>query len=310
MRRSPVRRSLARRTSVRRSSLRCSPVCLALGVITLAAVACAPASESTGVRSSGDGASAAASCAKDALTLVTPGKLTIGTDKPAYEPWFKDDDPANGQGFESAVAYAIAQKMGFTKDEVVWTVVPFDSSFAPGPKKFDFDINQISITPEREKAVDFSQGYYTVKQGVVALGDSQFAGASGLADLKGAKIGVQAGTTALRAVQQVIEPGIEPSVYNQQIDAINALKNKQIDAIVVDLPTAFYVTAAQVEGSKIVGQFAAQSDAPEEFGLLFQKGNGLVGCVDEAIGELKASGELAEIESRWLTAAAGAPELS
>ncbi|WP_239089755.1 ABC transporter substrate-binding protein [Sphaerimonospora thailandensis] len=304
-----------RRSPVRRRPVRRATVLLAFGGLTLAAAACAPASQSSDGQPSaaaGDatGTAATASCAKDGLTLVTPGKLTIGTDKPAYEPWFKDDDPANGQGFESAVAYAVAQKMGFTKDEVVWAVVPFDSSFAPGPKKFDFDINQISITPERKKAVDFSAGYYTVKQGVVALDGSTFAKAATLAELKDAKIGVQAGTTALQAVRQVIQPGADPSVFNQQIDAINALKNKQIDAIVVDLPTAFYVTAAQVEGSKIVGQFAAQSDAPEEFGLLFQKGNGLVPCVDKALGELKTSGELAGIESRWLTAAAGAPELS
>src|SRR5690606_12283127 len=176
-------------------------------------------------------------------------------------------------------------------------------------KQFDFDINQISITEERKKAVDFSQGYYTVKQAVVALEGSKFAAATSLADLKDAKFGVQAGTTALQAVQQVIQPNTEPSVFNQQIDAINALKNKQIDVIVVDLPTAFYVTAAQVEGSKIVGQFASSSDAPEEFGLLFEKGSPLVPCVDQALSELKASGELAAIEQRWLTGAAGAPEL-
>ncbi|MEZ0074551.1 ABC transporter substrate-binding protein [Planotetraspora sp. GP83] len=284
---------------------------LASGALTLAVAACAPASDTSTSASPAGTASGAASdtCAKDQLKLATPGKLTIGTDKPAYEPWFKNDDPSNGQGYESAVAYAVAQRMGFTKDEVTWAVVPFDSSFAPGPKQFDFDINQISITPERQKAVDFSDGYYTVKQGVVALEGSKYAKAAGLAQLKDAKIGVQAGTTALRAVQQVIQPGNDPSVFNQQIDAVNALKNKQIDAIVVDLPTAFYVTAAQIKGSTIVGQFAANSGAPEEFGLLFQKGNALVTCVNKAVGELKSSGELAKIESQWLTAAAGAPEL-
>lgn len=284
---------------------------LASGALALAAAACAPANDtSTTTASASAGASAAAdTCAKDSLKLTTPGKLTIGTDKPAYEPWFKNDDPTNGQGFESAVAYAVAEKMGFTKDEVAWTVVPFDSSFAPGPKQFDFDVNQISITPERAKAVDFSQGYYTVKQGVVALDGTKFASAATLAELKDAKIGVQAGTTALEAVRSVIQPAKDPSVFNQQVDAVNALKNKQIDAIVVDLPTAFYVTAAQVEGSKIVGQFAANGGQPEEFGLLFQKGSPIVSCVDKALGELKSSGQLAQIESQWLTAAAGAPEL-
>ncbi|MEU7888825.1 ABC transporter substrate-binding protein [Microbispora bryophytorum] len=284
---------------------------LASGALVLAAAACAPADDTSSTTSvaSPAGSAAADACAKESLKLTTPGKLTIGTDKPAYEPWFKDDDPSSGQGFESAVAYAVAGKMGFTRDEVAWAVVPFDSSFAPGPKKFDFDVNQISITPSRAKAVDFSQGYYTVKQGVVALDGTKFASATSLAELKDAKIGVQAGTTALEAVRAVIQPTKDPSVFNQQVDAVNALKNKQIDAIVVDLPTAFYVTAAQVEGSKIVGQFAANSGEPEEFGMLFQKGNSLVSCVDKALGELKSSGELAQIESQWLTAAAGAPEL-
>ncbi len=284
---------------------------LASGALVLAAAACAPADDTSTTASAASpaGSAAANACAKESLKLTTPGKLTIGTDKPAYEPWFKNDDPSSGQGFESAVAYAVAQKMGFSKDEVTWAVVPFDSSFAPGPKQFDFDINQISITPSRAKAVDFSQGYYTVKQGVVALDGTKFASATSLAELKDAKIGVQAGTTALEAVRSVIQPAKDPSVFNQQVDAVNALKNKQIDAIVVDLPTAFYVTAAQVKGSKIVGQFAANSGEPEEFGLLFQKGSPLVSCVDKALGDLKSSGELAQIESQWLTAAAGAPEL-
>ncbi|MBO4274406.1 ABC transporter substrate-binding protein [Microbispora triticiradicis] len=287
---------------------------LASGALTLAAAACAPADDASTTASSSAGTSAGAStaadaCAKESLKLTTPGKLTIGTDKPAYEPWFKNDDPSSGQGFESAVAYAVAGQLGFTRDEVAWTVVPFDSSFAPGPKQFDFDVNQISITPERAKAVDFSQGYYTVKQGVVALEGGKYASATSLADLKDAKIGVQAATTALQAVRSVIQPAKDPSVFNQQVDAITALKNKQIDAIVVDLPTAFYVTAAQVKGSKIVGQFAATGGEPEEFGLLFQKGSSLVSCVDKALGELRSSGELAKIEGEWLTAAAGAPEL-
>ncbi|WP_327048673.1 ABC transporter substrate-binding protein [Microbispora sp. NBC_01189] len=291
---------------------------LASGALTLAAAACAPANDASTTASSTEnstaGTSAGAStgadaCAKESLKLTTPGKLTIGTDKPAYEPWFKNDDPSSGQGFESAVAYAVAGQMGFTRDEVAWTVVPFDSSFAPGPKQFDFDVNQVSITPERAKAVDFSQGYYTVKQGVVALESGRYASATSLADLKDAKIGVQAATTALQAVRSVIQPAKDPSVFNQQVDVITALKNKQIDAIVVDLPTAFYVTAAQVKGSKIVGQFAATGGEPEEFGLLFQKGSSLVSCVDKALGELRSSGELAKIEGDWLTAAAGAPEL-
>ncbi|HLU73524.1 MAG TPA: ABC transporter substrate-binding protein [Nonomuraea sp.] len=279
---------------------------IALGALA-AAVACAPVDDTATTTTA---ASPSTACTKDELTLLNPGKLTIGTDKPAYEPWFKDDDPANGQGFESAVAYAVAGELGFQRDEVQWETVKFDTAFAPGEKRFDFDINQVSITPERAEAVDFSNGYYTVKQAVVTLGDGKFAGASSLADLKDAKIGVQVGTTALDAVKEVVQPSAEPNVYNEQIDSINALKNGQIDALLLDLPTAFYVTAAQVEGSKIVGQFSSTGGAAaEEFGLVMEKGSGLKPCVDKAIDKLKSNGDLAKIEEQWLSEAAGAPEL-
>lgn len=280
-------------------------VLLALGALAVAAVACAPASE-TAVQAA---PSALATCAKDQLTLKTPGKLTVGTDKPAYEPWFKDDDPANGKGFESAVAHAVAKQLGFESGEVAWATVKFDTAFAPGAKQFDFDLNQVSVTPDRAKVVDFSKGYYTVKQAVVALEGSKAASATDLTALKDAKIGVQVGTTSLQAVKDVIKPAAEPNVYNEQIDAVNALKNKQVDAVVVDLPTAFYVTAAQVENSKIVGQFGAASGTPEVFGAVFEKGSPLVSCVNEAIDKLTSSGELAKIETEWLGSAAGAPEL-
>ncbi|MFI0420401.1 ABC transporter substrate-binding protein [Spongiactinospora sp. 9N601] len=295
--------------------VRRSPMPFALGALTTAAVACAVAcapvdrtqATATG---SGGGASPSASCAKDAPTLKTPGKLTVGTDKPAYDPWFKDDDPANGQGFESAVTYAVAEGLGFAKSEVEWVTVPFDSAFAPGAKKFDFDVNQVSITPQRAKVVDFSKGYYTVKQAVVAVEGSKIAEAKDIAALRDAVIGVQVGTTSLQAVQDVIKPAAEPKVYSQQVDAVNALKNKQVEAIVVDLPTAFYVTAAQVENSKIVGQFGTGGATPEEFGLVFEKGSPLVGCVDQVIGKLRESGALDKIENQWLGSAVGAPDLS
>jgi polar amino acid transport system substrate-binding protein len=203
-------------------------------------------------------------CAKANLTLVSGGKLTVGTDSPAYPPYFvtddptkKDGDPTSGQGFESAVTYAVADKLGFSKNEVEWVTVPFNSSYAPGDKNFDFDINQISITPERQQAVDFSDGYYTVNQSVVALKDSKIANAKSLADLKGAKLGAQIGTTSLDYINNVIQPTEKPYVYNDTNDAKSALANGQIDGIVVDLPTAFYVTAAEIDNSKIVGQFKA-----------------------------------------------------
>lgn len=262
----------------------------------------APASSSAAPASSSAAPSPTATpdeCAKESLTLVNAGQLTIGTDSPAYPPYFVDDDPTNGQGFESAVAYAVAEGLGFTPEEVAWTVVPFNKSYAPGAKDFDFDINQISITPKREKAVDFSDGYYTVNQAVVALNDSPIAGATSLAELQAAKLGAQVGTTSLDFITDVVQPAEQPFVYNDTNDAKSALNNGQIDGIVVDLPTAYYITAAEIEDSTIVGQFPAV-EGGEEFGLLFAEGNPLVQCVNQALAELESSGELQAIQDEWL----------
>jgi polar amino acid transport system substrate-binding protein len=266
----------------------------------------APAPESSSAAPAPESSSAAPSptetpdeCAKENLTLVNGGQLTIGTDSPAYPPYFVDDDPTNGQGFESAVAYAVAEGLGFTPEEVAWTVVPFNKSYAPGAKDFDFDINQISITPERAEVVTFSDGYYTVNQAVIALADSPIANATTLAELKGAKLGAQVGTTSLMYIQDFIQPSSDPYVYNDTNDAKSALKNGQIDGIVVDLPTAYYITAVEIPKGKIVGQFPAQ-DGGEQFGLLFQKDNPLVGCVNQVLTELKDSGALQAIQDEWL----------
>jgi polar amino acid transport system substrate-binding protein len=246
-------------------------------------------------------------CAKDQLALVSPGTLTVGTDKPAFPPYFEDNDPTNGKGFESAVAYAVAKELGFAKGDVKWTVVPFNSSYAPGPKDFDFDINQISITPPREKAVDFSRPYYVAPQAVVVGKGSQLTDVSSLADLKDATIGVQIGTTSLDAAQDVIKPSRELKVFNDSNDVVTALKQNQVDAVVLDLPTAFYLTAAQVPGSKIVGQFNAPGG--DSFGLLLQKDSKLTACLDQALDKLDSSGQLKQITDKWMGAAAGAPEL-
>jgi polar amino acid transport system substrate-binding protein len=246
-------------------------------------------------------------CAKDQLALVSPGTLTVGTDKPAFPPYFEDNDPTNGKGFESAVAYAVAEELGFAKGDVKWTVVPFNSSYAPGPKDFDFDINQISITPPREKAVDFSRPYYVAPQAVVVGKGSQLTDVSSLADLKDATIGVQIGTTSLDAAQDVIKPSRELKVFNDSNDVVTALKQNQVDAVVLDLPTAFYLTAAQVPGSKIVGQFNAPGG--DSFGLLLQKDSKLTACLDQALDKLDSSGQLKQITDKWMGAAAGAPEL-
>jgi polar amino acid transport system substrate-binding protein len=274
---------------------------LAVLLPSLALAACGSSDKTTSTTS------APASCSKGALALSTPGRLTVGTDKPAYPPYYEDNDPTNGKGFESAVAYAVAKQLGFGHAQVKWTVVPFNSSYAPGPKHFDFDINQISITPARAKHVDFSSPYFTAPQAVVALKKSPAANATSLAALADAKLGVQVGTTSLDAVTASIKPKSQPQVFNDSNDVVSALKNGQVDAVVIDLPTAFYLTSAQVKGARIVGQF----DAPggDSWGALLAKGSALTPCVTRAVQGLKASGQLAQITKQWMGAAAGAPEL-
>lgn len=237
-------------------------------------------------------------CQKDNLETFKPGVLTVGTDKPAYPPYFEDDDPSNGKGFESAVAYAVATKLGFEQSDVKWAVVPFNSSYAPGAKKFDFDINQISKNADREKAVDFSSTYYTTPQAVVAPKGSKFADASSLADLKDATIGVQVGTTSLDAVKSEIDPSSSPKVFNDSNDVVMALKQKQVDAVVVDLPSALYLTAAQVPSATVVGQFSAPGG--DNWGVTLAKGSSLTKCVSWAIDQLRESGELKQITDEYL----------
>jgi polar amino acid transport system substrate-binding protein len=265
-------------------------------------------SSSAGTTASTTGSAAVASeCTKANLSLVSSGQLTVGTDKPAYPPYFEDDTPSNGKGFESAVAYAVAKQLGFTPAEVKWTVVPFNSSYAPGPKKFDLDLNQISISPARAKRVDFSKPYYTAPQAVVALKKSAAAGATSLAGLKSTKLGVQLGTTSLDATTATIQPSAQPQVFNDSNDVVRALKTGRVDAVVVDLPTAFYLTAAQVPAAKIVGQF--QAPGGDAWGAVLEKDSKLTACVDKALSELKSSGDLQQIADRWMGGQAGAPEL-
>jgi polar amino acid transport system substrate-binding protein len=264
---------------------------------------------------SAGGTTEAVSCEKGDLNLVNEGQLTVGTDNPAYPPWFGGDekapwkisDPNSGEGFESAVAYAVAEKLGFSKDEVEWIRVPFNTAFAPGQKKFDFDVNQISLKPVRAQAVDFSQSYYNVNQALVVLNDTPIANAKSIAELKPYKFGAQLGTTSYDFINDTIMPSKQPSVFDTNDAAVQALKNKQIDGLVVDLPTAFFVTAAQVENSKILGQF--ESLQGEHFGMVLQKGSSLTQCVNQALRELKADGTLQELQDKWLSEAADAPVL-
>jgi polar amino acid transport system substrate-binding protein len=276
-------------------------------VLFATASGCAPQPEDdASARPSG---STGASCTESELATKTSGKLTIATDRPAYEPWFKDDDPSNGEGFESAVAYAVAERLGYGEDSVVWQSVPFNKAFAPGVKTFDFDINQVSVSDERRKAVDFSSGYYDVRQAVVALEDSPAAKATGVADLKDLKLGAQVGTTSLSFIEDIVRPARDAAVYGKNDQAKSALRNGQVDAIVVDLPTAFYITAAEVTDAEIVGQFEDRGGAPEQFGLVLDKGSALTRCVTKAVDALREDGTLAEIEQRWLADAADAPVL-
>ncbi|MFN8216829.1 MAG: ABC transporter substrate-binding protein [Solirubrobacterales bacterium] len=280
-----------------------------LAALALAASACGGGSSSSGggeteaAAGEATGASAAA-CTPESMETQSSGTLTVATDKPAYPPYFEDDEPANGEGFESAVAYAIAKQLGYAPGDVKWTVEPFNASFAPGQKNFDFDVNQISITPQREKAVDFSAPYYTANQAVVALKGSEAANAKSLADLKSADLGVQVGTTSLEAVEQEIEPDSAPEVFNSSNDVVQALKNKQIDAVVVDLPTALYLTAVQVPTATVVGQFEAPGG--DQWGALLAKDSPLTACVSQAIEELEESGELEKITQRWMSQGRGA----
>ena len=277
---------------------------LALGAIL---AACSDKSDDSSTAADSTGTTSLADCTPDQLDTASSGKLTIATDKPAYPPYFEDNDPTNGKGFESAVGYAIADQLGYTPDQVEWTVEPFNASYAPGPKDFDFDLNQISITPKRAEQVDFSSPYYTADQAVVALPDTLPDKLTTPGDLADVKIGVQIGTTSLDAVTETIDPNEDPVVYDTSNDVVTALEQGQVDAIVVDTPTALYLTAAQVPKARIYGEFPAPGG--DEWGALLQQGSSLTGCVSAAIDELKSSGELERIQERWINAEGGVPRL-
>jgi polar amino acid transport system substrate-binding protein len=290
-----------------------------IGLGAMALAACSPVEDEADTTSASQEPSASEaeagtpeqdSCAVDSLPLYRDGQLTVATDSPAYSPWFVDNDPTNGKGYESAVAYAVADELGFPRGDVKWVTVPFNASYQPGPKDFDFDINQISITPQRAERVTFSRGYYSAAQAVVTLADSPYASATSLADLADAKFGVQVGTTSLDAVTGVISPSQAPMVYDDSNLATKALENGQVDAIVVDLPTAYYITAAVLDDSVIAGQFQPTEGKTEEFGLLLEKDNELVTCLNTALDALDQEGTLDDLERRWLSQVTDVPELS
>jgi polar amino acid transport system substrate-binding protein len=251
---------------------------------------------------------AACSSGSVAGDTITEGKLTIGTGNPAYSPWVLEDTPESGEGFESAVAYAVAEKLGFTKEDVIWVRTTFDEAIAPGVKNFDFNLQQYSITEERKANIDFSTPYYETSQVIVTIGSSPAAAATSIADLKNYLIGAATGTTSFNAIRDVIQPTQDALAFNSNDDAKAALTNGQVDAIVLDLPTALFASCCELDGGVIIGQLPT-ADKGDQFGLVLDKGSKLTAAVSKALDELRADGTLAEIEAKWLTADAGVPVL-
>jgi polar amino acid transport system substrate-binding protein len=243
------------------------------------------------------------------LETVTAGKLTIGTGQPAYEPWVVGDKPESGKGFEAAVAYAVAAKLGFAKKDVVWVRTTFDEAIAPGAKNFDFNLQQFSITPERKKSVDFSSPYYSTTQTVITIKGSKAYDVTSITGLKDLVIGAASGTTSYTAITDVIKPKTQAQAFNSNDDAVAALKSGQIDALVVDLPTAIYETSADLTGGKIIGQLPGTTAGGDQFGLVLDKGSKLTAKVSAAVDALRKDGTLAKLETKWLADYAQAPVL-
>jgi polar amino acid transport system substrate-binding protein len=263
----------------------------------------------------------AASCAEaNADAFQTAGTLTVGTGNPAFPPWweggasddseFESNDPANGEGYEGAMVAELASRLGFAfPDEVTFLGVGFNKSFAPGPKDFDFVLQQISYAPERDEAVDFSESYYDVRQALVSVEGSPIAGATSIAELADAKLGAPIGTTSLQVIEDIVQPTEEPAVYDDLAGAVQDLKSGAIDGVVVDLPSAFFITAVQIPRGVVVGQFET-GDAQEYFAMAFETGSPLVDCVNLGLQEMKDDGTLETIEQEWLADKTNAPVLS
>lgn len=249
-------------------------------------------------------------CALENLDLVTEGVLTAATGEPAFEPWVVDDDPTSQQGFEAAVVYAMAEEMGFTADQVTWTRIGFDEAIAPGPKNFDVNVQQYSITDARDEVVDFSYPYYVTQQALVAFSDSPVTEATSLEELKSYNLAAQIGTTSLDYIEEIIQPDTAPAVYDTNSDAKSALEAGQIDAIVFDLPTAYYITAVEIPEAAIVGALPASEEQADRFGMLMEEGTGLKPCVDRALEALDDDGTLEALAEEWLQQEGDIPELT
>ena len=291
-------------------SRRTPAVIAALLTLSIVAVGCGSSSGSdSSAKSTTTGADGAASCKTADLPLKEAGALKVATGEPAFEPWVVDDKPQNGKGFEAAVVYAVADKLGIDKSAVTWTRTGFDEAVAPGDKDYDFNVQQYSITPERDKVVDFSDGYYTVEQAVIASPDADIAKATSLADLKDAQLGAAIGTTSLDYIEKYIKPTKEPLVFDDNAAAKAAFDAGQVDGIVFDLPTAYYITSAEITDSKIVGILPQQGKA-EKLGFLFEDGSPLVTCVNQALTALTDDGTLAELQKQWLSQGGDIPTLT
>lgn len=275
---------------------------------TLVAAACSSDSDSEDA-SSDTTAAAEGSCDAESLPVKTEGQLTVATGDPVFPPWMENDDPTSNEGFESELVYLLAEELGFSEDEVVWTTTGFDEAIAPGEKEFDFNIQQYGITEDRDEVVDFSDGYYTVQQAIVAPADSDVANAESLADLTDAKLGAAVGTTSLDYIEEVIQPSEDAAVFDDTAAASSALAAGQVDGLVYDLPTAFYITAVEIPEASIVGILPVVGEA-EELGMLFEDGSPLVPCVNEALAAVEESGDLAALQEEWLANGGETPTLS
>lgn len=283
---------------------------LAALLLAFGLVAAGCASDDSDSEESSDTTAAADAAACDELPLKTEGTLTVATGEPAFPPWVgPDDDPTTGEGFESALVYALAEELGLEADSVEWTRTGFDEAVAPGPKDFDFNIQQYSITPERDEVVDFSDGYYEIEQALVAAADSSAAEATSIADLQDDQLGAAIGTTSLDYIDEVIQPESEAAVFDDNAAAKAAFDAGQVDGLVFDLPTAYFITAVEIPDSSIVGVLPRVGEA-EELGMLFEDGSALVPCVNEALAALEADGTLAALEEEWLSGGGDIPTLS
>ena len=292
-----------------RESRRSLSLMAMLAVLALVVAACGGDGEGSDTTAEGGG------CEVADLNLVTADTLTVATGEPVFPPWMGVGDenfdvPESGTGFEGALVYALAEQLGFNEDQVTFVRTGFDEAIAPGPKDWDFNIQQYSITEDREEVVDFSDPYYTTRQALVTFPDSPFASVTTIGDLADAVLGAAIGTTSLDFIEDVIQPNTEASVYDENVDVEAAMNAGQIDGLVVDLPTAYFITAVQVEGSIIAGQFETEAANPDDFGMLFADGNPLVDCVNQALATLRDDGTLQALEDEWLTQDGGVPTIT